>query len=70
MLYTLLHGRVKAGSQYDTSLDLRPLHCDKILKTDLSNAIQLTKNRIRSYFSVTLHLTVLKEAHHLHNTTH
>ena len=32
---------VKAGSQYDASLALCQLHCDKILKTDWSNATQL-----------------------------
>ena len=55
------------GSQYDTSLALRPMCCDKIPKTDWSNA---RKNRIRSYSCITLHLTALKEAHHLHNTVH
>ena len=34
---------VKAGSQNDTSLALRQLRCDKILKTDWSNATQLTQ---------------------------
>ena len=43
-LYILL----KPGSQYDVSLALRPLCCDKILKTDWSNAMQLTQNQIKS----------------------
>ena len=38
-----LPSTVKAGSQYDASLALRPLRCDKILKTDWSNATQLTQ---------------------------
>ena len=35
--------RLKADSQYDASLALRLLRCDKILKTDWSNAMQLTQ---------------------------
>ena len=49
------HARVaqlKPGSQYDASLALRPLRCDKILKTDWSNTMQLTQNRIRSYLAL------------------
>ena len=34
---------VKAGSQNDASLALHQLRCDKILKTDWSNATQLTQ---------------------------
>ena len=33
---------LKPGSQYDASLALRPLHCDKILKTDWSDTKQPT----------------------------
>ena len=50
---------LKAGSQYDGSLALHPLGCDKILKTDWSQTQ-----------CITLCLIALKEAHHLHNTTH
>ena len=35
--------KIKAGSQNDASLALRQLRCDKILKTDWSNATQLTQ---------------------------
>ena len=34
---------IKAGSQYDARLALCQLRCDKILKTDWSNATQLTQ---------------------------
>ena len=34
---------IKSGSQYDASLALHQLRCDKILKTDWSNATQLTQ---------------------------
>ena len=34
---------IKAGSQNDASLALCQLRCDKILKTDWSNATQLTQ---------------------------
>ena len=40
MLSTNLNS-VRAGSQNDASLALRQLRCDKILKTDWSNATQL-----------------------------
>ena len=43
------------------------LHCDKILKTDWSNATQLTQ---RSYPHVTLYLTMLKEAYIMFKTQH
>ena len=35
--------QVKAGSQYDAGLAMCQLRCDKILKTDWSNATQLTQ---------------------------